>query len=301
MNSSRELSDVSSIYDTENSLNFTKPFHGWSPYIGYCNEWGKSRFTTSFCLLALQSTQISRRNQLRFLTKNDVWPCGLRGAACKCGWIWLYTNYCEGNELQHLQFFELAGSSHLNIPYEKGAKSTIAAQRLCQTIQCEYAEGAWRTRSENSWHWLVRTCVAFASPLCRCWPLSEQAGYFVLLHQDAGRAIYLPAVIANYFRKYYGEDVTFNIGMQSGTMVKWLSYLNPKMTSWVSYCSTRARSCYAGSTIVSKTKWLYARWPTEFASALKTRLTWTSDGRGNEIHVQRRSVWGDSQKAKEGA
>ena len=220
---SRELSDVSSIYDTENSLNFTKPFSMVEARTLVTAMNGAKADLTNFILplgVAIDPNLTQKSNYV-FSPKTmyDLADCEEFFKVSVGGYGYI-TNYCEGNELQHLQFFELAGSSHLNIPYEKGAKSTIT---LSTIVNKQYNANMQKVLDAPVQENEQLTLVGFAPALPSQVPyadvdlLSEQAGYFVLLHQDAGRAIYLPAVIANYFRKYYGEDVTFNIGMQSGT------------------------------------------------------------------------------------
>ena len=195
--------------DTENSLNFTKPFLWLKPHIGYRNEWAKADLT-NFILplgvaidpnLAETNHVFSPKTMYDLADYEEFFKVSVGGY----GYI---TNYCEGNELQHLQFFELAGSSHLNIPYEKGAKSTIT---LSTIVNKQYNANMQKVLDAPVQENEQLTLVGFAPALPSQVPyadvdlLSEQAGYFVLLHQDAGRAIYLPAVIANYFRKYYGR------------------------------------------------------------------------------------------------
>ena len=220
---SRELSDVSSIYDTENSLNFTKPFSMVEARTLVTAMNGSKADLTNFILplgVAIDPNLTQKSNYV-FSPKTmyDLADCEEFFKVSVGGYGYI-TNYCEGNELQHLQFFELAGSAHLNVPYEKGAKSTIT---LSTIVNKQFNANMQKVLDAPVQENEPLTLVGFAPALPSQVPyadvdlLSEQAGYFVLFHKDAGRAIYLPAVIANYFRKYYGEDVTFNIGLQSGT------------------------------------------------------------------------------------
>lgn len=220
---SRELSDVSSIYDTENSLNFTKPFSMVEARTLVTAMNGSKADLTNFILplgVAIDPNLTQKSNYV-FSPKTmyDLADCEEFFKVSVGGYGYI-TNYCEGNELQHLQFFELAGSAHLNVPYEKGAKSTIT---LSTIVNKQFNANMQKVLDAPVQENEPLTLVGFAPALPSQVPyadvdlLSEQAGYFVLFHKDAGRAIYLPAVVANYFRKYYGEDVTFNIGMQSGT------------------------------------------------------------------------------------
>ena len=220
---SRELSDVSSIYDTENSLNFTKPFSMVEARTLVTAMNGPKADLTNFILplgVAIDPNLTQKSNYV-FSPKTmyDLADCEEFFKVSVGGYGYI-TNYCEGNELQHLQFFELAGSAHLNVPYEKGAKSTIT---LSTIVNKQFNANMQKVLDAPVQENEPLTLVGFAPALPSQVPyadvdlLSEQAGYFVLFHKDAGRAIYLPAVVVNYFRKYYGEDVTFNIGMQSGT------------------------------------------------------------------------------------
>ena len=218
----RELSDVSHIYDTENSLNFTKPFSMVEARTLVTAMNGSKADLTKFILplgVAIDP-KLTQKSNYVFTPKTmyDLADCEEFFKVSVGGYGYI-TNYCEGNELQHLQFFELAGSSHLNIPYEKGAKSTIT---LSTIVNKQFNANMQKVLDAPVQDNEPLTLVGFAPALPSQVPyddvdlLSEQAGYFVLFNKDAGRAIYLPAVIANYFRKYYGEDITFNIGQQSG-------------------------------------------------------------------------------------
>ena len=130
---SGELSDVSSIYDTENSLNFTKPFSMVEARTLVTAMNGAKADLTNFILplgVAIDPNLTQKSNYV-FSPKTmyDLADCEEFFKVSVGGYGYI-TNYCEGNELQHLQFFELAGSSHLNIPYEKGAKSTITLSTI---------------------------------------------------------------------------------------------------------------------------------------------------------------------------
>ena len=131
------------------------------------------------------------------------------------------TNYCEANDLKQLRIFEIGGP-HLNVPFDDTRGETITNS----VIQDDFSVFSGRvggiigdTYSRNE----VLYEVGFTQVLPKdiqydkVDSLSERAGYFVLGSHNSARTFYIPAVVYNYFKKFYGvEDVLAGMKPNSG-------------------------------------------------------------------------------------
>lgn len=120
------------------------------------------------------------------------------------------TNYCEANDLKQLRIFE-SGGSHLNIPFNNTAGKTISnskieddtslfSMRVGGVIQDSY--------SVNERLYMVGFTQVLPKEIKygKVDNLSGKAGYFVFAAPSNSRIFYVPAVIFNYFLKFYGID-----------------------------------------------------------------------------------------------
>jgi hypothetical protein len=131
------------------------------------------------------------------------------------------TNYCEANDLKQLRIFEIGGP-HLNVPFSDTRGETITNS----VIQDDFSVFSGRvggiigdTYSRNE----VLYEVGFTQVLPKdiqydkVDSLSERAGYFVFGSHNSARTFYIPAVVYNYFKKFYGvEDVLAGMKPNSG-------------------------------------------------------------------------------------
>ncbi len=131
------------------------------------------------------------------------------------------TNYCEANDLKQLRIFEIGGP-HLNVPFSDTRGETITNS----VIQDDFSVFSGRvggiigdTYSRNE----VLYEVGFTQVLPKdiqyekVDSLSERAGYFVFGSHNSARTFYIPAVVYNYFKKFYGvKEVLAGMKPNSG-------------------------------------------------------------------------------------
>ena len=118
------------------------------------------------------------------------------------------TNYCEANDLKQLRIFEIGGS-HLNIPFSDTKDDTITDSVLDDETSAFSGKvgsiiGDSYTKNERLYQVGFTQILPKEVQYDRVDNLSEKAGYFVFASPNSSRVFYIPAVVYNYFDKFYG-------------------------------------------------------------------------------------------------
>ena len=118
------------------------------------------------------------------------------------------TNYCEANDLKQLRIFEIGGS-HLNIPFSDTKDDTITDSVLDDDTSAFSGKvgsiiGDSYTKNERLYQVGFTQILPKEVQYDRVDNLSEKAGYFVFASPNSSRVFYIPAVVYNYFDKFYG-------------------------------------------------------------------------------------------------
>jgi hypothetical protein len=120
------------------------------------------------------------------------------------------TNYCEANDLKQLRIFEIGGN-HLNVPFNNTQGKTISnskmeadANQFGSRVNKIVGDGY----SVNERLYMVGFTHKLPSEIkyAQVDSLSDMAGYYVFALPTSSRNFYIPAVIFNYFRRFYGVD-----------------------------------------------------------------------------------------------
>ena len=120
------------------------------------------------------------------------------------------TNYCEANDLKQLRIFEIGGS-HLNVPFSNTRNETITDS----IVQDEFSAFSSKvggivqdtyTQNESLYEVGFTQILPKEIKYDKVDTLSESAGYFVFCSPNSARTFYIPAVVYNYFKKFYGID-----------------------------------------------------------------------------------------------
>ena len=132
------------------------------------------------------------------------------------------TNYCEGNDLKQLRIFEVGGR-HLQVN-ESGTRNVNIEDRVMQdgndlrefSGRVSALVGDEMGRLEKMYN------VGFVPDYSVGYEkvdendISEKGGSFLFAHPKTSNLFYIPAVIYNYFRKFYGADVVSGSGTPKG-------------------------------------------------------------------------------------
>lgn len=139
------------------------------------------------------------------------------------------TNYCEGNDLKQLRIFEIGGI-HLNVPFSNTRNETIANSKvqdddLTFSGKVESIVGETYTKNETLYEVGFTQVLPNEIKYDKVDSLSEFAGYFVFSSPFNARTFYVPAVVYNYFKKFYGANevkagTSSNIGLYTIYFVK---------------------------------------------------------------------------------
>lgn len=118
------------------------------------------------------------------------------------------TNYCEANDLKQLRIFEIGGR-HLNIPFSDTKDDTITDSVLDDDTSAFSGKvgsiiGDSYTKNERLYQVGFTQILPKEVQYDRVDNLSEKAGYFVFASPNSSRVFYIPAVVYNYFEKFYG-------------------------------------------------------------------------------------------------
>ena len=115
------------------------------------------------------------------------------------------TNYCEGNDLEHLRIFEVGGD-HLNVPYNNTPNVTISSRKITNDAFSARVDNLVASAVEGNGK-LIQ--VGFTPNLPKEVGYSETdnvtklGGYMVYVNPLTTTTFYIPALIVNYFDKYY--------------------------------------------------------------------------------------------------
>lgn len=115
------------------------------------------------------------------------------------------TNYCEGNDLEHLRIFEVGGD-HLNVPYNNTPNVTISSRKITNDAFSARVDNLVASAVEGNGK-LIQ--VGFTPNLPKEVGYSETdnvtklGGFMVYVNPLTTTTFYIPALIVNYFDKYY--------------------------------------------------------------------------------------------------
>jgi hypothetical protein len=139
------------------------------------------------------------------------------------------TNYCEGNDLKQLRIFEIGGG-HLNVPFSNTRNETISNSKVQDDSSTFSGKvggiiGDTYTKNETLYEVGFTQVLPKDIKYDKVDNLSEGAGYFVFSSPSSARTFYVPAVVYNYFKKFYGitevkAGITANSGLYTIYFVK---------------------------------------------------------------------------------